>query len=278
MKSPCEALVIGYRPDLVAAESLNIGVLLTCPERRFLGAMFLSSFRRITAAFPDADKVVLRGIAKSIEASCEREASRGGTLFPDTAEVFFRRLVPDTAGAIRITRTLTGITEDPARSLREMFQRHVSSEEHVTRRTQSDDELWRRFSTLLESRGLLAQETEHEVQGPNYTERFAHAWKNGVWHVAQPVSLDLNDAHRIRLKAIEWSGRLQMVRPALGETKVYLLVGATDSGDPQDEAAAAKRDALAILSNTVEKDQLATVVREPGMEALADTLQAAMGL
>ena len=40
----------------------------------------------------------------------------------------------------------------------------------------------------------------------------------------------------------------------------------------------AKRDALAILSSTVEKDQLATVVREPGMEALADTLQAAMGL
>ena len=114
------------------------------------------------------------------------------------------------------------------------------------------------------------------MQGPNYSERFAHAWKNGVWHVAQPVSLDLNDSHRIRLKAIEWAGRLQMVQPGLGGTKVYLLVGATGGDDPQDEAAAAKQDALAILHATVEQHQLASVVREDGMEELADRLQTAM--
>ena len=32
MDSPCEVLVIGYRPDLVAAQSLNIGVLLDAPK------------------------------------------------------------------------------------------------------------------------------------------------------------------------------------------------------------------------------------------------------
>ncbi|MCB9662031.1 MAG: DUF3037 domain-containing protein [Polyangiales bacterium] len=276
MKSPCEALVIGYRPDLVAAESLNIGVLVACPERNFLGAMFLPSFRRITAAFPAADKALLRGIAKAIETGCEHEAQDTGSLFPTSAESFFRRFVPDTAGAIRITRTVAGVTSDPAQTLRETFERHVSCEGPPARRTQSDDDLWRRFSTLLESRGLLAQETTHEVQGPNYTERFAHAWKNGVWHVAQPVSLDLTDSHRIRLKAIEWAGRLQMVEPALEGTKVYLLVGATGGDETQDEAAAAKQDALAILRDKVERHQLATVVREDGMEELADRLQTAM--
>lgn len=151
MKSPCEALVIGYRPDLVAAESLNIGVLLACPERHFLRAVFVSSFRRITAAFPYADDVLLRSIAKSIEDGCVSEAVASGTSSLNTAEAVFRRLVPDTAGAIHIHRSITGITADPARTLREIFERHV---EAAVDHTQAwEEEVFRRLEAAERGEG-----------------------------------------------------------------------------------------------------------------------------
>ncbi|MBK6580716.1 MAG: DUF3037 domain-containing protein [Sandaracinaceae bacterium] len=102
-------------------------MLLACPERHFLRAVFVSSFRRITAAFPYADDVLLRSIAKSIEDGCVSEAVASGTSSLNTAEAVFRRLVPDTAGAIHIHRSITGITADPARTLREIFERHVEA-------------------------------------------------------------------------------------------------------------------------------------------------------
>lgn len=104
------------------------------------------------------------------------------------------------------------------------------------------------------------------VHAPHYELSFDHAWRNGTWNVAQPVSFDMLDPRAIRDKATNWTGRLLTVKPRELDTNVYLLVGmpARDSSAPVREAA---NDALAILEGTVSRE--AKIVTEDASEELA---------
>src|SRR5262249_14599348 len=57
---------------------------------------------------------------------------------------------------------------------------------------------------------------------------FKHAWKNGLWHVYEPVSFDLAEADSIKSKAREWLGHLSAVVADVNVWPVqpYFLVGA----------------------------------------------------
>lgn len=73
---------------------------------------------------------------------------------------------------------------------------------------------------------------------------FKHAWKNGVWHVYEPLSFDLADSDGIKTKAREWLGHLAAVADGVTERfKPHFIVGAP--GRP--ELRKAYDSALAIL-------------------------------
>ena len=71
VKVPCQAVAVRFVADPRTDEFLNVGVVLFCPARRYAAAKFLSSWARVSNAFPEADLVHLRRVKRLFEKACE---------------------------------------------------------------------------------------------------------------------------------------------------------------------------------------------------------------
>ena len=68
------------------------------------------------------------------------------------------------------------------------------------------------------------------IHGSTDTVDFRHAWKNGRWHVYEPLSFDLAEADTIKDKARRWLGHLSAVKVgATEDVQVHFLVGRPQS-------------------------------------------------
>jgi hypothetical protein len=272
LKLPFEAVAVRYVHDVRTEEFLNIGVILLSAKHPFAGARFLPQWGRVTAAFPGADHVLLRRIARAFERRCaEWSADANGQqpLQPITEIGALLRsvMLPDDA-SVQLSPVISGITADPERTLAELFTVYAGAALPKEDRASRDDgDVWRDFAARrLPSTLLLKKLQRHVLRAPHYELPFDNAWKNGMWNVAQPVSLDLLDPRAIRDKATSWTGKLHTIKPHELDTNVYLLVGMPpkDSPAPVREAA---NDALAILEGNVSRE--AKVLTEDNSEKLA---------
>jgi hypothetical protein len=107
-----------------------------------------------------------------------------------------------------------------------------------------------RRSSLKKKLGSRLQ--EKVIGGPVDDVSFKHAWKNGRWHVYEPVSFDLADADGIKEKARGWLGHLAAV-VAGGEDvepfKPYFIVSA-----PSDEKLRKAYDSAVAILRQVPND------------------------
>lgn len=275
MKLPFEAVVIRYVHDVCAGEFLNVGVVLLCPEHSFAGARFLSQWGRISMAFPGADLVLLRRVARAFQRRCnEWTADANGqlTLDPiaDLKSLLSSVMVPDSS-SVQFSPPIGGVSADAERTLADLFHVYVgaavSREERASR---DDSDVWRDFTAKsLPSTSLLKRLQRHTLHAPHYDLQFDVAWKNGTWNVAQPLSFDLIDPRTIRDKAAGWTGKLLTVMPH-ESANVFLLIGMPRSAPAVVTDAA--RDAVAILRQGV--GHRAQVLTEDHGEKLAAKITA----
>ncbi len=276
VKTPCTALIVRYVHDPRTAELLNIGVLLLCSERDYLGARFLRHWGRITTAFPDADPVHLRRIARSFERACEAwittTATQRALARAEDLVAFANSVVHPDDGSITFSPLISGVTSDPARTLNELFALHV--DRYVPHRTgvvRDDLDVWRSFLLKLARPEIVARIQPHTIETPHYKHTFEHAWLNGKWNVAQPISLDLRDPDAIREKAARWTGRVITLQPKKHDTELFMLVGMPRLQRPNVIMDAAN-DAVEILRENLES--LAVIVPESESERLAEKMLA----
>jgi Protein of unknown function (DUF3037) len=80
---------------------------------------------------------------------------------------------------------------------------------------------------------------------------FGDAWKNGLWNLYQPVSMDLQDADTILDKANRWLGRATNLKDSTEDFRLWMLIG-----EPKvDKLRPAYAKALNILNKMpVDKD------------------------
>jgi hypothetical protein len=69
--------------------------------------------------------------------------------------------------------------------------------------------------------GLVAK----TISTSNYEFEFERCWKNGIWHVFQPISFDLSDNNHILDKANTWLGRATSLSDSAEKFKLYVLLG-----------------------------------------------------
>ncbi len=272
LKLPFEAVAVRYVHDVRTEEFLNIGVVVLCAKHRFAGARFLPHWGRVTAAFPGADYVLLRRIARAFERRCAEwsaEANGQQSLQPitDIGSLLRSVMLPDDA-SVQLSPIVSGVSADPERTLAELFTIYAGAALPKEERASRDDgDVWRDFAARrLTNTSLLKKLQRHVLHAPHYELPFDNAWKNGTWNVAQPVSFDLLDPRAIRDKATSWTGKLLTVKPHELDTNVYLLVGMPPNDSPASVREAAN-DALAILEDNVSRE--AKVVTEDHGEKLA---------
>ncbi len=108
--------VVRVVPRVERGERLNVGVILLCRPRRFLGARIHLDEARLAGFAPDLDPAVLRPHLEAIERIAAGDPAAGPIASLGLAERF-HWLVAPASTIIQPSDVHTGFCEDPAAEL-----------------------------------------------------------------------------------------------------------------------------------------------------------------
>ena len=108
--------IVRVLPRVERGESLNVGVILLCRERRFLGARMALDERRLAAFAPDLDPATIRPHLEAIERVAAGDPLAGPIARLGQAERF-HWLVSPSSTIIQPSEVHTGLCDDPAAEL-----------------------------------------------------------------------------------------------------------------------------------------------------------------
>jgi hypothetical protein len=120
-----EYAVLRVAPRVERGELVNVGVVLFCRTRRFLGVRVALGERQVTALnalAPGVDLDQVRAHLASIEAIVAG-ASTAGPIAELEAPERFRWVTAPSSTVIQPSDVHGGMTEDPEASLRELFEK-----------------------------------------------------------------------------------------------------------------------------------------------------------
>lgn len=266
-KEPYSYVVLRYVHDVVTGEFLNVGVVMVVPGRSLILTKARRTFGRIKNVFPDLDSDAYKRAIDAVERGMrhvERSLKSEGLFKSDrTARDYGRLAVPLDDSALQWSPVGAGLAADPRKTFDQLYQRFVTRYDSPSQRNRTDDDVWRLVSTKLKERDVRIDLQPKRIEGRTDAVEFRHAWKNGRWHVYEPVSFDLADADNIKDKARRWLGHLAAVNDGVTEDlQVHFIVGR-----PQREVLApAYRNAVEILRRgpfqtaVFEDDQIDEVV------------------
>lgn len=120
-----EYAVLRVAPRVERGELVNVGVVLFCRTRRFLGVRVELGNRQeaaLRALAPDVDLDAVRAHLTSIQAIVAGEAS-AGPIAELAAPERFRWVTSPSSTVIQPSDVHGGVTEDPEASLSELFEK-----------------------------------------------------------------------------------------------------------------------------------------------------------
>jgi hypothetical protein len=103
-------------PRVERGEGINVGVILLCRARRYLGAQTVLDVDRLRALDPDVDIASIRPHLDAIEAIARGDGN-AGPLAKRTIAERFHWLVAPSSTIIQTSEVHTGMTDDPAAEL-----------------------------------------------------------------------------------------------------------------------------------------------------------------
>ncbi|MGN6422456.1 MAG: DUF3037 domain-containing protein [Asticcacaulis sp.] len=241
--------VLRYVHDIVTGEFVNIGIVLYVPSTREVMFRVRRTIGRLKGVFPDIDRAAfltsVNAVHRALSIVAKRETA--SAMFSEAIDAggFARAVVPPDDSSLQWSTVATGVAEQPAKSLNRLYERYVSKYDHHSRHRRTDDDVWRPVKQRLEEMHLADRFQEKAIIGSVDEISFKHAWKNGLWHVYEPLSFDLVDADGIKGKAREWLGHLSAV---LADSEAEVFKAHFVVGRPSNPALeTAYKNAIAIL-------------------------------
>lgn len=228
---PYTYLVLKYVHDRGANEALNIGVLIFAPEALFISVALEHRYERLSSAFAGFSGEHYRGALARVRLSVSelQKSWTNNPLFrtpPTRLAEALSQLWTDRDGGFRWSEPLGGVADDFETELGILFDRMVSSQyPHPDELSRRDDEhVWRHAQDKLPVRVVHAL-TSKRFSTAHIDVEFAHAIKNGAWHVVQPVSFDYKNADTMQKKATQWLGTTVGLQSANELHRIYFLLG-----------------------------------------------------
>ena len=122
--SPFQYAIVRVVPRVERGECVNAGVVLFCRPRRFLAARVALDAARVRALAPEADLEAVRGHLDAFAriAAGDPQAGPMAALPPSER---FHWLVAPSSTIVQPSEVHTGLCEDPAACLDELFERLV---------------------------------------------------------------------------------------------------------------------------------------------------------
>lgn len=263
--------VLRYVHDTTTDEFVNVGVALYAPGANFVDVRCRTTFGRLSRVFPGIKGSYFRSLMRHIEFSFARLgkqirselalASHGKSIIE-----LARSVLPADDSSLQWSQAGAGLTDDPAKTLAQLFERMVMRyDDKADRPHRQDDDIWRQFKTTLGRSEILESFKPKTIAVQDDEVEFEYTWKNGVLHCLEPLSFDLATADNIRNKAHRWLGQISSVQNAPEDFQVYFLV----AGPTHSKALMGAYDkALSILDKApvqhrvVREEQAAEFSRE----------------
>jgi Protein of unknown function (DUF3037) len=264
--------------DGVTGEFVNVGVALYSADAKWLGALCTPQYGRITKVFDRIDGERFRQLVRHIQEAVIELGRRMQSelefepIGERTIEKLLAKVLPPDDSSLQFSPAGAGLSDDPTATLTELYERYVVRYAGPSELpSRSDEEVWRSFREPLEKRNVLQHLAPKRIIAPDFDWEFRRAWRNEVWHVIEPVSLDLVDAGSILDKANRWVGRAISLLESSERFQIHLLVG-----KPQDSRVeGAYHKAWNILRKMPGDTQL---VLEDGAEEFASELEREIGV
>lgn len=128
-KGPFTYVVLRYMHDTFTREFVNVCILLCAPQAGFFGFEKLPTLQRVKGMFPGLNSESLRELLSFLARRTEALRAENPTAFdraPLSAEAVANSLLPQDDSALQWSPPGGGITDDPQRSLSEIFERLVT--------------------------------------------------------------------------------------------------------------------------------------------------------
>ena len=118
--------VLRVVPHVEREEFVNVGVILSCPDRQFIGTRIHLDVARLKALAPTLDEDAVRSHLVSFEAVCRGGADAGPIgLLP--ARQRFHWLVAPRSTVIQTSPAHTGWCRDPEETLERLLRKYVAA-------------------------------------------------------------------------------------------------------------------------------------------------------
>lgn len=268
-KEPYSYVVLRYVHDILTGEFVNVGLVVVVPGQPLILTKARKTFGRIKNIFPDLDSDAYKRAIEAIERgmkSVERSLKSEGLFKGEkTAGDYARIALPLDDSSLQWSPVGAGLTSDPQKTFDQLYHRFITRYDRPSQRRRSDEDVWRPVEAKLKEQGVQVSLESKRVHGSTDTVDFRHAWKNGRWHVYEPLSFDLSDADNIKDKARRWLGHLSAVKVgATEDVQVHFLVGRPQSAS----LVPAYKNAVEILrqvpfdNRVFEEDQIDDFVHE----------------
>jgi hypothetical protein len=229
-KEPYSYVVLRYVHDVLTGEFVNVGLVMVVPGRNLILTKARKTFGRIKNVFPDLDsdsyKRAIEAIERGMKAVERGLKSEGMFKGEKTAGDYGRIALPLDDSSLQWSPVGAGLSADPQKTFDQLYHRFVARYDRASERRRSDEDVWRPVEAKLKEQGVNVELEPKRIQGNTDTVEFSHAWKNGRWHVYEPLSFDLSDADNIKDKARRWLGHLSAVKlGATEDVQVHFIVG-----------------------------------------------------
>ena len=230
MKVTYKFSVLRYIHDPVTQEFVNIGIALYSEQLRYLDAMCEVNYARISRMFTKIDGYRFRQSTRYIQDQINKmgEELENGLPFESKLpmEKLLAAVLPPDDSAFQFSPPGAGVSSDTGKELKDLFERLVERYAQPFETSRRDDEeVWKVYREPLEQRLITPRLSPKRIVAPNYDYEFLHSWKNGFWHVYEPVSFDLIEPTSIVEKANRWLGRATSLSESKEKFKIHVLLG-----------------------------------------------------
>ncbi len=234
MRIPYSFSVLRYVHDPMTQEFVNIGVAVYSAEAKYLSATCESNYGRISRMFTKIDGNRFREQTRYIQERLRDSGENLSTRLPFdsalTIDKVLAKVLPIDDSSFQFSPPGVGVSHNLDKTLSELFERLVERYLfNADRPRRDDEEVWKVFREPLERREVATRLVPKKIIAANYDYEFQHSWKNGLWHVYEPISFDLLDPGSILEKANRWLGRAVSLNDSHEKFKMHMLLG-----EPQD--------------------------------------------
>lgn len=267
-----------YQPSKLVEERFAIGLLFFFSDEHQLTFLTPGNLNKLKHFLNDSDITFLRKNLKRFEAKAKKITLSWNDWFKPAFAVGFEEvinfnfLVPDSS-SLFFSKPKSGIIPQSAQQLKDYyfqlyFKRYLGKEE--AERT-TEPAIKGKLATLIKEKIAAPEkviQSEVEVAGRFFTEKFSYGWRNGKFNLVTPVSFDLSDKDYIKRKSQQWIGVLANLEETINSKGYNLdLIIAR----PKNHSLFAAYDnALAILD---EYSSLTRIYEQAELERYVDEIK-----